>query len=78
MPVTPTPTLPPREEITHWFEHGRTFSTEQGQRLTTIHNKARELALLMLDTLPPRPETAKALARLEEAVAWVNTCVSRE
>lgn len=78
---TPTPaptTLPDRLEMDHWFEHGRTFSTDQGQRLTDLHTKARELALLMLSTLPARPETEQALLRLQESVAWANTSVSRE
>ncbi len=74
-----TMTSPTRDEITHWFEHGKVFTAEQGQRLTDLHAKARELALAFYDTLPrDRPETEQALLKVQEAVQWANTAISRE
>jgi hypothetical protein len=69
---------PTRAQVEKWFTHGKAFTPEQGQRITTIHDAARTLALLMFDTLPDNNQKWLALIRLEESVSWANTSISRE
>lgn len=63
-------------QIEHWFTHG-TLSPEKGATIKVIHDAARQLALLINSTLPSGPETNASLDRLQEAVLWANTAISR-
>lgn len=68
--------MPTRAEIETWFTHAAP-TPEQAPKFKALHDDGRALALLMFDTLPSNPETEIALMKLEEAVMWANTAISR-
>lgn len=68
--------MPTREEVEQWFTHGAT-TPEKDAKFTALHAAGRAFALHIVDTLPPGPESMKALESAQEAVMWGNTAISR-
>lgn len=65
-----------KEECSYWFSHSNVVSPVS-EELTKIHDAARFLALLILETCPARKESDLALESLQCAVSWVNTSLTR-
>lgn len=68
--------MPTRQDIETWFSHAPA-TPEQAPKFKALHDGGRTLALLMFDTLPASAETQIALMKLQEAVMWANTAISR-
>lgn len=68
--------MPTRAEIETWFTHAPP-TPEQAPKFKALHDAGRSLALLMFDTLPANAETQISLMKLQEAVMWANTAISR-
>jgi hypothetical protein len=68
--------MPTRQDIETWFTHS-TPTPEQAPKFKALHDSGRALALLMFDTMPANAETQIALMKLQEAVMWANTAISR-
>lgn len=49
-----------------------------GQDFVTMREKAKELALLMIDKVPAGRELSNALTRLEEVVMHANAGIARQ
>ncbi len=65
-----------KSEVAFWFSHSNVVSPVSDE-LTKIHDAARVLALLLVETCPISRETDLALESLECAVAWANTSLTR-
>ena len=50
---------------------------DQPERYEKIRNKAKELAILILESCPKSREKLDALVRLEEAIMWSNASIAR-
>lgn len=59
------------EDIKNWFTYHRP-TDEQIPKYEALRDKARELALLMLETVPPGPELRLAVENLRQAVMNAN------
>jgi len=69
---------PDPKEVPLWFTHNQPTPPDKAEKYMIIHNKARELAELLLTELPAdRAETAFCFESLEQAVYWAVTAVSR-
>lgn len=68
--------MPTKEEIEKWFTHGPD-SPENNAKFTSLHAAGRAFALAILEAVPAGPEAQRALERVEEAVMWGNTGISR-
>jgi len=49
----------------------------QPERYVQIRDEAKGLASMMLGLCPPSRERSLALTKLEEAVMWANSAISR-
>ena len=49
----------------------------QPERYTQIREKAKELALLIVDVTPQSREQSLALTNLEQTVMWANASIAR-
>lgn len=49
----------------------------QPERYTALRAKAKELALLIVETTPASREQSVALTELETAVFWANAAIAR-
>ncbi len=61
-------------------EHNFTYHAPkegQPQRYTQLREKAKELALLILEQTPESREQSLALTNLEQAVFWTNAAIAR-
>jgi hypothetical protein len=52
-------------------------NTDQRERYERIRAKAKELAELVVELVPPSRERSLALTKLEEMVMWANAGVAR-
>lgn len=69
---------PDVSEIPDWFTHKQPPTPEQAEKYAAIHAQARALAEGLAAILPmEQPESGFAFQRLEEAVYWAVTAVSR-
>lgn len=50
---------------------------DQPERYQKIREKAKALALLLVEVCPDRRERSLALTKLEEAVMWANAGIAR-
>ncbi len=50
---------------------------DQQERYTALRDKAKELAALYLELVPPSRERSVALTNLEQAVFWANAGIAR-
>lgn len=51
--------------------------SDQPARYTSIRDKAKELAVELLENTPPSREQSLALTKLEEAVMFANAAIAR-
>lgn len=65
-----------RAEIEHRFTY-HTPKTGQPERYTKIREKAKELALLIMETTPVSREQSLSFTSLEETVFWANASIAR-
>lgn len=49
----------------------------QAEKYAAIRSKARELAELIVDTVPCSREQSTALTNLEQTVMWANAAIAR-
>lgn len=59
------------EDIMRWFTYHRP-TEDQLPKYQALRDKAKELALLMLDCVPPGPELILAVNGLRECVMHAN------
>jgi hypothetical protein len=50
---------------------------DQPERYKAIRDKAKSLALLIVELCPDRRERSLALTKLEEAIMWANASIAR-
>ena len=50
---------------------------DQPERYTQLRAKAKELAYLIAELVPPSREQSVALTQLEDAVMWANAGIAR-
>ena len=66
------------EEIPFWFTHKQPPTPEQAAKYAQIHQKGREFAEFLAGVLPmDQAESGFAFQKVEEAVYWAVTGVSR-
>ena len=64
----------------HQVEHNFTYHAPkpgQPERYTQLREKAKELALMILDECPESREQSLAITSLEQAVFWANAAIAR-
>ena len=49
----------------------------QPEKYEELRNKAKEIALRILNLCPPSRERSLALTKLEEAIMWANASIAR-
>lgn len=49
----------------------------QGEKYVALREKAKELAVMMVDLVPESRERATAITNLETAVFWANAGIAR-
>ena len=54
------------------------LTEDQMNRIITINNEAKKLAVLILELCPEQRERAIALTKLEEVVMWTDASISRD
>jgi hypothetical protein len=62
------------------IEHNFTYHSPkpgQPEKYTQLRDKAKELALLIVELTPPSREQSVALTELETAVFWSNAAIAR-
>ncbi len=50
----------------------------QQEKYTQLREKAKELALFIVDMTPSSCEQSLAITKLEEAIMWANAALARE
>ena len=50
---------------------------DQAQKYVQIRDKAKELAVIMIERCPESRELSLAITKLEEAVFWANAAIAR-
>ena len=69
-----------KEDILNRISNNFTYhppKAGQPERYTTLREKAKELALLIIELTPQSREQALAITNLEQAVFWANASVAR-
>jgi len=69
-----------RQMLLERIEQNFTYHAPKGnqpQRYEQLRNKAKELALLIIDLTPLSREQSLALTNLEEAVMFANAAIAR-
>lgn len=72
--------MDPKEEKRAQIEHNFTYHAPKGdqvERYQQIRDKAKELALLIVDLTPYSREQSLAITELEKAVAFANAAIAR-
>lgn len=62
------------------IEHNFTYHAPkpgQPEKYTELRNKAKELALMIIESTPSSREQSLALTQLEQAVFWTNAAIAR-
>lgn len=49
----------------------------QSEKYSALRNKAKELAYLIMETVPVGRESALAMTNLEQAIFWANAGIAR-
>lgn len=65
-----------RMELNHRFTY-HSPKTGQPERYTRIREKAKELALLIMEDTPESREQSLAFTNLEQTVFWANAAIAR-
>ena len=65
------------EQINDNFKY-HTPRKDQPERYNKLREKAKELALLMVELCPNSRERALAITKLEESSMWANAAIARE
>lgn len=65
-----------RMELNHRFTY-HSPRTGQPERYTRIREKAKELALLIMEDTPESREQSLAFTNLEQTVFWANAAIAR-
>lgn len=70
----------PQEQMKARIESDFTYHAPkagQPERYVALREKAKELALLILENTPPSREQSLALTELETAIFWANAAIAR-
>jgi len=65
-----------REQIENNFTY-HAPKGDQAERYTALRAKAKELALLIIDSTPASREQSVALTELETCTFWANAAIAR-
>jgi hypothetical protein len=65
-----------REQLERVFTY-HSPKDDQPERYVAIRNKAKELAILIVEETPFSREQATALTSLETAIFWANAAIAR-
>ncbi len=64
------------KDIENNFTYHKPFG-DQSERYEKLRNKAKELALLILELCPESREKSLANTKLEESIMWANSSIAR-
>ena len=68
--------MDPKERIENNFTF-HPFKNDQRERCKQLHEKAKELALLINQLTPASPEQSLALTQVEDSVMWATAAIVR-
>ena len=80
MENSPSLQYTPPEQLKARIESDFTYHApkpDQPARYVALREKAKELALMILENTPPSREQSLALTELEQAIFWANASIAR-
>jgi len=64
-----------QEQIENSFTYHAPHGTQQ-ERYKELRDKARSLAIMIIEMTPPSREQSLAITKLEEAIMWANKAIA--